>query len=129
MNYDLGDRHVYVNIPDYKASIIDNGEPTLSFRVVVGKQEFQTTEFSDILTHMVINPSWNVPYSIASEEYLLKLRTDPTILLRENIRMMVLGTDQVVDSTILDYTYFTEENFPFFLKPDQLGRASCRDRV
>lgn len=128
MNYDLGDRHVYVNIPDYKASIIDNGEPTLSFRVVVGKQEFQTTEFSDILTHMVINPSWNVPYSIASEEYLLKLRTDPTILLRENIRMMVLGTDQVVDSTILDYTYFTEENFPFFLKQDP-GSNNALGRV
>lgn len=116
MNYDLGDRHVYVNIPDFRASIIDSDEPILSFRVVVGKGDFQTTEFSDVMTHLIINPSWNVPFSIASEEYLPKLRTDPTVLLRENISMMVRGTEQVVDATMLDYSYFTEENFPFFLK-------------
>lgn len=116
MNYDLGDRHVYVNIPDYRASIIDGDNPSLSFRVVVGKRKFQTTEFSDVMTHLVINPSWNVPYSIASEEYLPKLRSDPTVLLRENISMMISGTKQIVDSTRLDYSYFTENNFPFFLK-------------
>ncbi len=128
MNYDLGERHVYVNIPDYTASIIDNGKPTLSFRVVVGTSKFQTTEFSDVMTHMVINPSWNVPYSIASEEYLPKLRTDPTLLVRENISMMVSGSNQIVDSTRLDYSYFTKDNFPFFLKQSP-GKNNALGRV
>ncbi|OUS06327.1 hypothetical protein A9Q96_09740 [Rhodobacterales bacterium 52_120_T64] len=128
MNYDLGDRHVYVNIPDFRASIIDDSKPTLSFRVVVGKNKYQTTEFSDVMTHMVINPSWNVPNSIATEEYLPQLRSDPTVLLRQNIQMMVRSSGQLIDSSRLDYAYFTEDNFPFFLKQTP-GSGNALGRV
>ncbi len=128
MNYDLGDRHIYVNIPDYTASVMDYGVPTLSFRVVVGTDENQTTEFSNSMTHMIINPTWNVPYSIASEEYLPKLLSDPTLLERENIRMEVLGSGQIVDSTAIDFSLFTEETFPFLLR-QQPGPWNALGRV
>ena len=116
MNFDLGARHIYVNIPDYTASVIDNGTSTLSFRVVVGKGRFQTAEFSDVMTHMVINPTWHVPYSIASKEYLPKLQNDPTVLARQNIQMLVRGSGQVVDSTMIDYSQYTQNDFPFILR-------------
>ncbi len=116
MNYDLGSRHIYVNIPDFTASVMDYGVPTLSFRVVVGTGSNQTAEFSDVMTHMIANPTWHVPYSIASEEYLPKLRADPTVLQRSNIRMLVRGSGQIVDSSSIDYSMFTEDNFPFVLQ-------------
>jgi len=116
MNYELGERHIYVNIPDFMASVMDNGSPTLSFRVVVGTGKNQTAEFSDTMTHMIANPTWHVPYSIASEEYLPQLRADPTVLQRSNIKMLVRGSGQIVDSTAIDYTQFTEDNFPFVLQ-------------
>ena len=116
MNYKLGDRHIYVNIPDYRASVMDSGKSTLSFRVVVGTDEHQTAEFSDSMTHMIANPTWHVPYSIASEEYLPQLQTDPLVLQRNNIKMLISGSGQEVDSTRIDYSNFTEENFPFDLK-------------
>lgn len=116
MNFDLGKRHIYVNIPDYTASVIDDGKPTLSFRVVVGTARNQTAEFSDVMTHMVINPSWNVPMSIASKEYLPKLLADPSTLARQNIQMRVRGSGQVVDSTAVDYTQYSTGNFPFVLR-------------
>jgi murein L,D-transpeptidase YcbB/YkuD len=116
INRDLGSRHIYVNIPDFRASVMDNGTPTLSFRVVVGTGENQTAEFSDSMTHLIANPTWHVPYSIASEEYLPKLLSDPSILQRNNIKMLVRGSGQVVDSSMIDYTMFTEETFPFILQ-------------
>ena len=116
MNYKLGERHIYVNIPDYRASVMDDGEVTLSFRVVVGTDEHQTAEFSDSMTHIIANPTWHVPYSIASEEYLPELLRDPTVLQRNNIKMLISGSGQEVDSTLIDYSHFTEENFPFDLK-------------
>ena len=116
MNYELGARHIYVNIPDFMASVVDNGAPTLSFRIVVGTGKNQTAEFSDSMTHMIANPTWHVPYSIASEEYLPQLRADPTVLQRSNIKMLVRGSGQIVDSTAIDYTQFTEDNFPFVLQ-------------
>ncbi len=128
MNHDLGSRHIYVNIPDFTASVMDYGVPTLSFRVVVGTGKNQTAEFSDTMTHMIANPTWNVPYSIASEEYLPKLRADPTILARENILMSVRGSGQLVDPNAIDFSYFDEDNFPFFLQ-QQSGLGNALGRV
>lgn len=128
MNYELGSRHIYVNIPDFTASVMDYGVPTLSFRVVVGTGKNQTAEFSDTMTHMIANPTWNVPYSIASEEYLPKLRADPTVLARENILMTVRGSGQLVDPNAIDFSYFDEDNFPFFLQ-QQSGGGNALGRV
>ena len=128
MNYELGSRHIYVNIPDFTASVMDYGVSTLSFRVVVGTGKNQTAEFSDTMTHMIANPTWNVPYSIASEEYLPKLRADPTVLARENILMTVRGSGQLVDPNAIDFSYFDEDNFPFFLQ-QQSGRGNALGRV
>lgn len=128
MNRDLGSRHIYVNIPDFKASVMDDAKPTLSFRVVVGTDENQTAEFSDTMTHLIANPTWHVPYSIASEEYLPQLLTDPLILQRNNIKMLVRGSGQVVDSSMIDYTMFTEETFPFILQ-QQPSASNALGRV
>ena len=128
MNYELGSRHIYVNIPDFTASVMDYGVPTLSFRVVVGTGKNQTAEFSDTMTHMIANPTWNVPYSIASEEYLPKLRADPTVLARENILMTVRGSGQLVAPNAIDFSYFDEDNFPFFLQ-QQSGGGNALGRV
>ncbi len=116
MNYDLGSRHIYVNIPDFMASLMDNGQSTLSFRVVVGQNRHQTAEFSDTMTHMVANPTWHVPQSIAANEYYPKLLSDPTVLARSNIRMLYRGTGQVIDSTMVDYSQYSASNFPFVLQ-------------
>lgn len=128
MNYDLGDRHIYVNIPDFRASVVDNGEDTLNFRIVVGTGRNQTAEFSDTMTHMIANPTWHVPNSIASEEYLPKLQNDPTVLARSNIRMLVRGSGQEVDSTMIDYSAYTEDNFPFVLQ-QRPSRSNALGRV
>ncbi|MEY8839251.1 L,D-transpeptidase family protein, partial [Cribrihabitans sp. XS_ASV171] len=37
----------------------------------------RSPEFSDVMEHMVINPSWYVPRSIITKEYLPKLQRNP----------------------------------------------------
>lgn len=128
MNYDLGDRHIYVNIPDFQASVMDFGERTLSFRVVVGQNRHQTAEFSDTMTHLIANPTWHVPSSIASKEYFPQLLNDPTVLARSNIRMLYRGTGQVIDSTMVDYSQYSSSNFPFVLQ-QRPGSGNALGRV
>ena len=72
LNRDRGDRHILVNIPDFHAYVIDDEHVSFETRVVVGHREADrnTPEFSDVMEHMVINPSWYVPRSIAVGEYL-----------------------------------------------------------
>ena len=72
MNRERGERHILVNIPDFHAYVIDDEHVSFETRVVVGHRERDrnTPEFSDVMEHMVINPSWYVPRSIAVGEYL-----------------------------------------------------------
>ena len=48
-------------------------------RVVIGKNvpDQRSPEFSDVMEHMVINPSWGVPRSIIVKEYLPLLQRNP----------------------------------------------------
>jgi len=118
LNYDLGARHILVNQANFTGYVIDYGLPTLVTRVVVGKTnaKYQTPEFIDQMTHMVVNPSWNVPQSIASQEYLPQLLRDPSVLTRQNITMRVRGSGERVDARLIDMSQYSVNNFPFVLQ-------------
>src|SRR4030042_4851542 len=62
---DLGQRYIIVNIADFELYVVENGEILFNMKVVVGKPFRQTPVFSKKMTYIVINPSWNVPKSIA----------------------------------------------------------------
>ncbi|MBS0124384.1 L,D-transpeptidase family protein [Thetidibacter halocola] len=74
-----GKRHILVNLVDFHARIMDDDKLTFETRSVIGHQDpdRRTPEFSDLMTHMVINPSWYVPRSIIVKEYLPMLRSNP----------------------------------------------------
>ena len=73
----LGDFHVHVNVPEYLVRVKRRGKTVHTTRVVVGKQANQTPIFSDEMDHLVVNPYWNVPFSIASKEMLPQIQRDP----------------------------------------------------
>lgn len=109
---DLGERHVWVNIPDFTARVIDDGKLRFETVTVVGmdQPDRRSPEFSDLMEYMVINPTWNVPRSIAVKEYLPKLQKNPNAV--RHLRI----TDRrgrVIDRSKVDFTQFTARNFPF----------------
>lgn len=68
MPRDLGAKHVFVDIPVFRLHIMQDGASTYETRVIVGKTANQTPVFSDAIDHIVVNPYWNVPSSIALKE-------------------------------------------------------------
>jgi murein L,D-transpeptidase YcbB/YkuD len=84
---DLEKEFILVNIANFELYIVENESPIARMRVVVGKRYRPTPVFASIMTHLVINPSWNVPRSIAVREMLPLLRRDPTYLEKENIQV------------------------------------------
>ncbi len=110
----LGDRHILVNIVDFQARIFDHGKLTFETRSVVGHQDQdrQTPEFSDVMDHMVINPSWYVPRSIIVGEYLPQLRNNPGAVSHLEItdsRGRVVSRNQ-------SFAGYTERSFPFSMR-------------
>ncbi|MEX0303312.1 MAG: murein L,D-transpeptidase [Leisingera sp.] len=112
---DRGERHVLVNQTDFTAKIVDNGDVTFETRSVIGKNthDRRSPEFSDEMEHMVINPSWYVPRSIITKEYLPQLQNNPGAVGHIQI------TDRrgrVVDRSTADFTQYTARNFPFSMR-------------
>jgi murein L,D-transpeptidase YcbB/YkuD len=114
-NADPGARHIQVNLADFTAKIIDDGKVTFETRSVVGARnpDRQSPEFSDVMEFMIVNPSWYVPHSIATKEYLPELQEDPFAV--DHIEL----TDeqgQKVDRGAIDFSQFNEESFPFSMR-------------
>jgi L,D-transpeptidase YcbB len=85
--HDLGKTYVIVNLPDFTLRVIRQGKQVWMTRIVVGKPATPTPIMSAQMKSITINPTWNVPASIAANEYLPLLQQDPTILQRMGLRM------------------------------------------
>ena len=123
---DRGKSHILVNITDFHARIIDNDKVTFKTRSVVGANthDRRTPEFSDVMEHMIINPTWNVPYSIATKEYLPMLKKNPNAVSHLRITDR---SGRAVDRSKVDFTQFSTSNFPFAMKqPPSGGNALGR---
>jgi murein L,D-transpeptidase YcbB/YkuD len=120
---DPGARHVWVNLPDFTASIVDHGRVTFSTRAVVGKDQSdqRTPEFSDEIEYMVINPSWNVPRSITTKEYL------PLLKRNRNAagHLKILDRNgRVVSRAAINFASYSARNFPYsMMQPPSEGNA------
>lgn len=85
---DLGKRYVFVNQAAFAATVMKDGKPEWTTRVIVGKPNTQTSVFHDEMEMVVFNPSWGVPQSIIVNEYLPKLRRDPDYLDRMGFKVV-----------------------------------------
>ena len=115
MNFDRGARHVWVNLADFRVRIIDNGKVTFETRSVIGRNssDRRSPEFSDEMTHLVINPSWYVPRSITTSEYLPRLQRDPTAVGHIDV---LDSRGRVVDRESTDFSQFSTRSFPFSMR-------------
>jgi L,D-transpeptidase YcbB len=64
MPRDLGDRYIYVNVPSYRLSLMNDGSEEASFNVIVGSPKTPTPQLALHAQTVVANPSWTVPQSI-----------------------------------------------------------------
>jgi L,D-transpeptidase YcbB len=122
-NMPRGKRHVWVNLTDFHARIVDDGKITFQTRSVVGKNahDRRSPEFSDVMEHMVINPTWNVPRSIATKEYLPLLQENPFAVRNLNL---IDASGRIVSREGIDFTQFDARTFPFDMKePPSQGNA------
>lgn len=114
-NTDRGKRHILVNLPDFTAKIIDDGVITFETRSVIGasRDDRPTPEFSDMMDHMVVNPSWYVPRSITTGEYLPQLKRN------RNAASHMIITDsrgRRVNRNAVNFSAYTARTFPFSMR-------------
>jgi L,D-transpeptidase YcbB len=87
MPHDLSNTYVIVNLPDYTLRVIREGKQVWMTKIVAGKPATPTPIMSAQMKSITVNPTWNVPDSIAANEYLPLLQQDPTILQRMGLQV------------------------------------------
>lgn len=114
----LVNKLIIVNIPSFLLHLyVDNNIMNTS-KVIIGTQWHQTPIFASTMKHIVINPYWNVPYSIASKEILPHLKENASSYLRRN-NYAILDKDRKrlnVDS--IDWNNYSQRNFPYFVRQE-----------
>lgn len=125
-----GARHVWVNLPDFRTRLYDNGKVTFETKSVVGAglQEKRTPEFSDFMEYMEINPDWTVPRSIVGRDYLPKLKANPNAA---RYLQLIDARGRVIPAEVraqIDFTQFTERTFPFTMRQPP-GRSNALGTV
>lgn len=118
LNFDRGDRHVWVNLTDFTARIVDFDRVTFETRSVIGSRQNQTPEFSDVMDHMEINPDWTLPRSIIAE-YWGALSSGGA-----NHLNLYDGSGRIVPREMVDFAAYTPNSLPFDVRqPPGPGNA------
>jgi murein L,D-transpeptidase YcbB/YkuD len=101
-------------------------------KVVVGKMlERRTTPaFSAQMTHLVLNPYWYVPKSIAEQELFPLSRKDPHYFAQHNftVRRVPVGEKQVSDPNAVDGTRASTKVYRYLLRQEP-GPKNALGRV
>lgn len=100
LKYENSNNFIQLNIPSVNFSFYENGKNIKSFGTVVGEYNSQTPILSSTLTHFVINPTWNIPDSIAKNTIIPRALKDKNYLRKKNI---VVRKNYNLDSQRIDF--------------------------
>ena len=109
-------RVIVVNLPEFAARVFDDGREVFQTRAVVGAVEDgkPTPEFSDEMTHLVVNPSWYVPPGIIRRDYLPKLQANPWALSKYEI----LDRKGRPANRAAGFRQYSASSFPFSIRQE-----------
>jgi murein L,D-transpeptidase YcbB/YkuD len=125
-NKPSADKYVLVNIADYNLDVIDHGKSILNMKVVVGEgrnkdfsdnlKEYdendlkkdrpftrETPQLNSMIHSVQVNPVWNIPQSIATNEISKEAAQDPYYLSNHNIDVYKDGK-KIEDPETIDWS-------------------------
>jgi len=116
----FGERYVWVNIPAFALTVMEQDWTVQRMRAIVGRTERQTPSLSGRMTYLEFNPYWNVPGKIAREDLLPKIMNDPAYLIRQGFKVF---DSWKRDATALNpegiaWDRVSEDDFPFRLRQE-----------
>ncbi len=96
-------------------------------KVQVGSQFHQSPVFRDEMKYLVLNPTWTVPYSIATRDLLPQIHKDPDFFSNRDFDLKDRN-GKLIDPESVDWSQVSRRNFGYWLVqrpgPDNaLGRV------
>lgn len=113
-----GELYIEVNVPEQILRVYENEMEIASHKVIVGvRAKTETPSFKASMSEIVINPLWNVPYSISTEELLPKQQDDSTYLVDHHYKVYNRQNEEE-DPATLDWYSYDVDYFPYRIVQD-----------
>lgn len=109
------DRMIIVNLPAARLQYFEKDSLVLDMRTVVGKSSTPTPRFATYFDQVILYPYWYVPRSITFNEYLPKIKANPSWLDDHNMQI-VDGAGKVLDHHQLNWSAFHAGYFPYTIR-------------
>ncbi len=124
------ERHVEVNVPDFRLAVIEDGRSIMDMAVIVGRPDRATPMITTRMTAVQFNPPWGVPQRNASQDLLPRLRRDPQAVAQRGFRIFqrVAGETVEIDPMTVDWHAVHPQRFPYFIRQDA-GDANALGRL
>ncbi|MGI4020232.1 MAG: L,D-transpeptidase family protein [Janthinobacterium lividum] len=144
------ERYVLVNIANFGLDVMDHNSSVLSMKVCVGEgrnktytdklEEYseddkvrdvpfsrETPQLNSEIFSVQVNPVWNIPQSIASNEIIKDAAADPYYLSNKNIDVYQNG--KLVENTeTIDWASVSKDNLPYTFK-QQSGEGNALGKI
>ena len=111
---DLGSKYIKVNMADFKLELINEGRSEFSSAVIIGTPFHSTPAFSADLVSVILNPYWNVPKSIVSNEILLK--EDPISYMKTHQIEVLNSRNEAIELDSVAWDFEKTDEFPYTLR-------------
>ena len=109
------DDFLMVNIAGFRVKRIRERKEVFDSRVIVGKYHRESPIFKGVMKYIVINPTWTLPYSIATRETLPHLQKDPGYLADKHMEVMDRN-GKILNPDLIDWGAYSAGNFPFVIR-------------
>lgn len=133
-------RYLWVNIPAFNLQWVENGKPVFDMKVCVGEPKpadyaerlkkyletkniddkplnHETTILNSRISTIQLNPTWNIPNSIAQNEIYFAIQRNPDYLTNNNIK--VYYKDKLVtDPDTIRWERISRQKMPYKFKQD-----------
>lgn len=127
-------KYLLVNIPEFKLHAFENGEEKFEIKVCTGRrrsayvyqqlkvlkdpkakkprvEDWETPVLYSQVSHLILNPTWTVPFSIMREEIATKVRRDSAYLKKANFKVYKDGSQ--IDPAQVKLSELNSGNIPY----------------
>lgn len=96
-------RYIWVNTNAAELVVYENDQVVMNFKTVNGQILRRTPMMRDLLTGIILNPTWTATDSIAIQDKLPEIQKDISYLNKARMRVVTKQGDKEVDPLTLDW--------------------------
>ena len=109
-------KHIEVNVASFMLEATRPDSLPLTMRVCVGKSENKTPLLGSDISYINLNPTWNIPKSIAQGEVAVFQKRDQNYMKKRNMRIFKGNKEVHLDS--VDWKNINPSKFSYIIRQD-----------